>query len=111
MAAVQDTVDAAGDVGTAAEDFCAGNDGSAWDALGAAGHKAVGAMSNFAAQVRFYDTCDMYTETSSFAKGVDDATNAALTGIAGAGLAAVQAIPGADLAVDAGVAAYAGYKV
>ena len=93
MTAVQDTVDAAGDVGTAAEDFWSGNDSSAWDAIGAAGHKALGAASN------------------ALAQGVNDATNAALTGIAGAGLAAVQSIPGVNIAVDGGIAAYDGYKV
>ena len=61
--------------------------------MGDAGHKALGAVSNAAAQA------------------VNDGTNAVITGAAGAGLAAVQSVPGVNIAVDAGLAAYKGYQV
>lgn len=78
---------------SAASDYLSGNDQGAWDNLRSAGYSTLGCV------------------TKGVEQFTKDSVNTAVDGIAGAGLAAVQAVPGANIAIDAGVAAYDGYKV
>lgn len=91
--AAKDAVSAYSSVKSAVTSYKCGNDRHAWESLRKAGYSTLGCVTNGVEQ---------------FAK---DAVNTAVDGVAGAGLAAIQAVPGANIAVDGGIAVYEGYKI